>query len=654
MTCQHFFKHCLSYDGIRLQAVEQAVRHEDWEKAEKEFGIFLRNYLSPRLAFYKPLPLFVAPIALEGETWKDVADRILNQDIVSCYIRYQFEGEIDWDYNPTPDHFREWTWQFNRHNEFRYLAQAYRETGDERYTKQYLKMILSWIEQEPVPENEPGGATDCWRTIETGLRMSGNWYEALHTFAASPIVSDHDLVTIVASFWENGWRLRHFNTCGNWLFMEMAGLTYVGQLFPFFKEAEEWSRYALQRLDGALAEQLYPEGFQYELTLGYHNVVLMNALSILELYQFLGKTYPKEIAAKIHKMSEIFVKYAMPNGNLPDLNDGNPNSVKKMLEEPAKIFSEDEIFCFFTTDGKEGKLPTYTSVQLPNVGIAIMRTDWTRDAVWCLLEAAPFGFGHQHEDKLEVLFQAYGSSFLTEAGTNAYDDSPLHRYSLSSFGHNTVLVDGCGQNRRARYSRKDLRTDVSAGMYWRSNDIFDAAQGVYNEGYGENLLPVVHTRRVLFVKQSETGFPFVLIIDRLENTDQQPHQYQAVWHMEDLPITLEKTQAYICAMNGASLVWQVAGADKIDLVKGQTTPVFQGWKASWKEEEKNPLPTVIAKRRSAGPVRMVTLLYPLPAGEKKPDIQLIAGEKQEDTLIRLLVQEKEIVLDESCYFVKSE
>ena len=111
-----------------------------------------------------------------------------------------------------------------------------------------------------------------------------------------------------------------------------------------------------------------------------------------------------------------------------------------------------------------------------------MRTDWTRDAVWCLLEAAPFGFGHQHEDKLEVLFQAYGSSFLTEAGTNAYDDSPLHRYSLSSFGHNTVLVDGCGQNRRARYSRKDLRTDVSAGMYWRSNDIFDAAQGVYNRG----------------------------------------------------------------------------------------------------------------------------------------------------------------------------
>ena len=51
---------------------------------------------------------------------------------------------------------------------------------------------------------------------------------------------------------------------------------------------------------------------------------------------------------------------------------------------------------------------------------------------------------------------------------------------------------------------------------------------------------------------------------------------------------------------------------------------------------------------------MVTLLYPLPAGEKKPDIQLIAGEKQEDTLIGLLVQEKEIVLDESCYFVKSE
>ena len=41
-------------------------------------------------------------------------------------------------------------------------------------------------------------------------------------------------------------------------------------------------------------------------------------------------------------------------------------------------------------------------------------------------------------------------------------------------------------------------------------------------------------------------------------------------------------------------------------------------------------------------------------GLGKSDIQLIAGEKQENTLIRFLVQEKKIVLGEACYFVKFE
>lgn len=650
MTNRSFFEKTLFYADERLCTVQQAVEREAWQEAERAFGTFLRGHLAAQPAIYKPLSNFIAHTALSGETWKEVAERILDLDLVSCYIRYRFEGEIDWDYNPTPDHFREWTWQLNRHNEFRYLAKAYRETGDERYTRQYLKLILSWIEQEPVPENEPGGATDCWRTIETGLRMSGNWYEALHTFAASPVVSDRDLVTITASIWEHGWRLRHFNTCGNWLFMEMAGLSYVGLLFPFFREAEEWSRYALARLENALKEQLYPDGFQYELTLGYHNVVMANVLEVLDLYRQLKKPRPKEMAVLVHRMAGIFAALSRPDGSLPDINDGRPGTTAELLAEPALLFPQDPVLRFFVGAGEEGTPPAYLSTALPYAGMAVMRTGWEKDAIWCFFEAAPFGFGHQHEDKLEVLLDAYGAHFLTEAGTNAYDDSPLHRYSLSSLGHNTVLVDGCGQNRRSTYSRRDLRVDTPAGMYWRSTAAFDAAQGVYDEGYGEQLLPVKHIRRVLFLKQPEAGRPFLLVIDRMEEGDNRPHEYQVLWHLEDYPICLEKERAVITAPNGSALIWQAAGTDAAELVRGQTRPVYQGWAASWKAEEKRPLPTLIARRGGSGAVRMVTLLYPLPVGAQKPEITLEAGNTAMDEQIRLRIDGRGWVLCESDYF----
>lgn len=52
-------------------------------------------------------------------------------------------------------------------------------------------------------------------------------------------------------------------------------------LFHEFKEAAEWRWFATHRLPDDLELQVYPDGAQYEVAPGYHNVSLNNFLGIV-------------------------------------------------------------------------------------------------------------------------------------------------------------------------------------------------------------------------------------------------------------------------------------------------------------------------------------------------------------------------------------
>ena len=89
-------------------------------------------------------------------------------------------------------------------------------------------------------------------------------------------LTDDVLVDWYKSVWEHGWRLRHFHRTGNWLIMEMNGLAQIGLLYPQFVDAPAWKAYAFERLTEELDVQVYPDGFQIELSTGYHQVDILN------------------------------------------------------------------------------------------------------------------------------------------------------------------------------------------------------------------------------------------------------------------------------------------------------------------------------------------------------------------------------------------
>jgi hypothetical protein len=630
-----------------LEGIPAAVTAGDFALARKLFAAEVRASLQPERFFKIEREFRGSHFMKEGETALQAAERIVQGELISCSTPFQFVGEVDWFSNPTFNQYKEWTWQLSRHPEWAILGECYRQSGDERYAKSFVDYFKSWVRQAFVPENADGGDTLCWRTIEAGIRIGGPWQWALHSFYRSPHFTDDVLVDWYKSVWEHGWRLRNFHRTGNWLIMEMNGLAQIGILYPQFKESPAWKVYAFDRLVEELDAQIYPDGWQIELSTGYHQVDIHNYQWLIDVCLAYAEPLPPAFQVVMEKMHAVNVLMRMPDGRLPDLNDGGWHAVASLLKSAVVDYPARLDFLWAATNGAQGRPPRVTSIAFADAGYYISRSGWAPDAFWLLLDAGHFGYGHQHEDKLNLLLHAYGRLLLTEGGNYAYDDSEMRRYVLSTRAHNTIRVAGQDQNRRINYRREtfdvhqpsDGRLDLSADM--------DVLAGVYDEGYGTLAdLKVRHERRILAFKRGLDALgPFAVVIDRLTPADTEPHQVQLLWHFNTDTATVNA--GMICSSdveqpNLAVVPAQEAGL-ALRVITGQAEPEWQGWKSikNCQQGEFTPTPTAVCEGVIVGPTRLVTLLYPVPADSPclvsgvaaaravdavKIEIQLINGE----------------------------
>jgi hypothetical protein len=445
------------------------------------------------------------------------------------------------------------------------------------------------------------------------------------------------------SVWEHGKRLALRHRQGNWLIMEMNGLAQIGILYPELADAENWYAYAVKKLGEELERQIYPDGFQYELSTNYHFVVINNYHRLMQVMKAYGKPVPAGYAEKLEKAAEVHVKIMQPDGRIPDINDGNNGYTASFLGSLTDLFPENKVFQWVVSGGKEGRKPDYRSVALPYSGFMIMRSGWERDSLWAFFDAAPFGTGHQHEDKLNLLLYAGGKLVLTEGGNYAYDTSEMRRYVLSSRSHNTMRLDGTDQNRRLNYRWHDGDISAHSGLKYRIEGDFDYAEGEYNEGYGPGAdRSVSHRRSVLFLKKTPADLsPFFVVIDRFFAGEE--HFYETLWHLDGEPVQVKGN-----SVSTGALSILCSGTGGMALVKGQEYPEWQGWipGESRKQGDYIPIPTLIRSLRGEQ-VRAVTLLYP-GARENSPGA-VEAGSSPEDTHILIRYKGGELSLNENDY-----
>ncbi len=653
ITDERFYCFELDSGFEGLEGIGDTFKSEGVAAAEKQLAAMVRrvvraeDYLS-RVPYYERENAWYH----RGEDDYAVSERIMTGRMISCGFEYQFpNGVIDWEHNPTDNGLKEWTWQLSRHHEWRCLAHCYRETGDEKYTEAYKKFFYSWIEQAICPESARGGDTHCWRTLEAGLRMVKIWHYTFFSFLRSPLIDDHFIATYMKSIWEHGYRLRPSTSVANWLTSELTGLAHIGILYPFLKQAEEWKQYALRRLDEEIDLQFYPDGFHYELTTGYHGVVTANYRYLLDIAGAMDEKLPEGLFKKFEVMYELFPKVVAPDLKTPALNDGGRASAEAGCKDGAKYFPHREDYRYFATRGAEGKLPDYTSAALPYSGMAAMRTDWSPKAVWFFMESAPYGRGHQHEDKLNVNMFAYGKDVLSDPGSYSYDSSEMRKFILDTRSHNCALVNGEGQRRRKTYRWVNEQIRERSNLRWNFTEAYDTVSGEYNEGFGEALMPVTHKRKVIFFKKGiADSKPFAVVIDRLSSDDGVEREFAVSYQMNVQPYTVDGCT--YTADHGDGVTFSIIGAVEPKVIVAQTEPIYIGWRpkhaAGGTNPEHYPAPC-LQYVRSGASARIVTVLYPSDDGRVAIK-EVIAGASVDDTMITLVFDDGSVVMiDENDY-----
>jgi hypothetical protein len=141
------------------------------------------------------------------------------------------------------------------------------------------------------------------------------------------------------------------------------------------------------------------------------------------------------------------------------------------------------------TPAEAGK-PTETSVSFPASGFTFMRSDWSKDARYMLINHGPSGGGHSHADSLSFELHAFGQACAIDSGIGYTYDDPHHRpWYVRTRAHNMLMIDDDDLDRKAAEGRDVLWTTL------KGLDFFAATHNGYLASKG-----IAHRRHIVFVK----------------------------------------------------------------------------------------------------------------------------------------------------------
>jgi hypothetical protein len=316
----------------------------------------------------------------------------------------------------------------------------------------------------------------------------------------------------------------------------------------------------------------------------------------------------------MEKMFNYLLLASMPNGAIPGLNDSGNSDVRKLLETGFKLFPKREDFQFVASGGKSGRAPAQTSHAFPWCGHYVMRSGWDKDATYLMFDAGPYGYGHQHEDKLHFVLWAHGRQLVLDPGNFSYDRSRWRRYVLSTASHNTVMVDGQNQHRHGKretyFWLRPWTTPAPPAndTRWTSTPEYDLAVGFYRDGYGpENEIAVMHERRILFVKREN----IFVVSDTLTPRDDAEHRYEALFHLDAANAAVVEATKTV-RTDGVAIVPQAGDGLAVEIVKGKEDEPVQGWASGpWRA-----IPTAIYRKFAKGVAQFLFVLEPFPKGSQ--------------------------------------
>jgi len=350
---------------------------------------------------------------------------------------------ISWGENPSG--ILEWSHFLHRHHFLGEVLKSFLETKNDNYIQFLDDVIQDWIIHNHVPVGSNGGAGPSWETLSAAWRLR-EWLRIKDMAWPHKEFKEETRALMLRSLWEHCRHLMdHKGHPNNWIIVESAALTLAGMYLNEFKEAEQWFKEGVGRLEKEFKLQFMDDGAHFELSPLYHAICINAFLEVKMTATVRNIVLPEIFNLPLERATNYLASLCRPDFTWPSLNDswGITGDYCTIMKLAGELFNRPD-FIWIGTKGERGIPPAETVRIHADAGIGIMRSGYNRDAHYLLLRTGPAGMAHVHEDALSLDVAAYGRLCLVDPGITAYAPRALTDYYRCASAHNMILIDGKG------------------------------------------------------------------------------------------------------------------------------------------------------------------------------------------------------------------
>jgi len=490
--------------------------------------------------------------------------------------------------------------RFSRLEFWTELAHGYVLTGKQAYCRALVRAVKEYCRVFPASINGHELPTPR-ASLNVGLSLS-NAVAAYRGLLHWPKLSPDDHARFLRLLLVMAYYLETRHGPANWMTMEAAGLADFAFRFREFRDRPRWIERVLFLSEGQALAQVRLDGMHYEQSPGYHLCALRSWQTVLRLADAYGIEMSRRFRRTVEKMAEAILYLAQPEWRTPNLGDSGEGDIRDTMRRAWDLSPRADLRFPLERDGpdsRKARPPRKTSILLRDAGYCVMRSDWSSEARYMVVDYGPWGYpnGHSHEDSLSLIVNAFGRKLITETGVFTYARDKWRAYFAGAAGHNTCTVDGKGMG----FVDAEL-------LAWKTSREYDFADGLHR-GYS----PVVHRRAVLFMKPD-----YWLLLDAFTG-DRKRHTIHQHFHLMPsevrggpriAPDSLAARSAY---RDANILIAPIA-------TKGLRAEIVKGWySGEGVKGGKVRAPEIRYVCEKRLPVLLATLLVPY-RGTEPPDV----------------------------------
>ncbi|MDA1138593.1 MAG: alginate lyase family protein [Planctomycetota bacterium] len=465
------------------------------------------------------------------------------------------------------------------------LTASWHHKQDERYLRFVIDHASEYMNAYPIEYFEGKHSSQGYRNHylvgpPTWWCLCPNrleaWSSALALLRTSPLVTDEEILLSLHRMLQE---IRYFITqMPFWVGRRhnVAAFTIrvfgiLSRVFQDFTESARWRQLDAEWLAEYIDEGFYPDGLFKELTLGYTSSVTAQTSRIAAV--LFDESPIQQRREQLAAMVAAMVGLTKPTGPVPSFGDGPgrtlgvvwcPQLVARLEEPWLEEISDaiQEIMPFVPSgnpsrDIRPEEWPDFSKSSPPFTewppageaawgGYYAMRSDWSADARYLMVDGGPWGTTHRHMDKLSFELAAYGADFITDPGNTQYaNNEPDARISMlnAGFMHNTITVDGVDEFVR---DVSEFATDKPLSNRWEVGKNHVVFSGTFDFRPHKD---VQWERRILFVDRDYWLLQDVLTGEADEIEVEQNFQFE-----RNIELLLRGEQAIAKAPNQARLV----------------------------------------------------------------------------------------------------